>query len=252
MKQASSGIFDVTELPSELIFVMYQMFSKYYDATSLAIFKRDLYLKDKILLLGNMSGENYKSFQPLDFIERLIGFSSLSERNIVLDDKRLKIFFNGDTIIDPRYWGSNAMARTWARYFFRKKSEEPHLFFYWFLICSGHRTYRLLPSFFKNYYPGYAVEKGEVHELKRLLDRVAVEFFGNVYDPDTNLIYLDHPTPLKNELLEISELKKLKSEIRYFTDLNQEHDKGIELACITEISESNLTAAGRKLITYDM
>jgi len=250
MKKTNSEIFDVTDLPSELILLMYQIFSKYYDNTSIDIFKRDLYLKDKVLLLGDMAEETEKSLTPLDFKDALVGFSSLSEREIVRDDKTLKIFFNGDTIIEPTYWGSNVMARTWARYFFSKKSEDPHTSYYWFLISSGHRTYRLLTSFFKRYYPGHEAKIEADNELKSILNMVAVEIFGDLYDLDTNLIYLDHPTPLNKKLLEISEFKKLKPEISFFTNLNHEHVNGIELACITEINESNLTLAGKKLLSH--
>jgi hypothetical protein len=248
MKKTTACIFDVTELSPNFIIVMYQLFSKYYENTSFDIFERDLLLKDKVLLLGDIPEGTQKTFKPLDFMDKLVGFSSLSEREVLLDDKLIKIFFNGDTIIDPRYWGSNMMAQTWAKFFFRKKTEVSHVPFYWFLICSGHRTYRLLSSFFRDYYPAYGLEAGATRELKTILDRVALEIFGNLYDPDTNLIHLEYPTPLKKELLEITECKKLKPEIRYFTDLNHEHEKGVELACIAEISESNLSAAGKKLL----
>ena len=44
--------------------------------------------------------------------DHIAGFSTQTFFNIVVDGKRVRGIFSGDTIIDPAYWGNNALVTT--------------------------------------------------------------------------------------------------------------------------------------------
>ncbi len=49
-----------------------------------------------------------------------------------------------------------------------RKAEEPATPLYWYLICSGYRTYLYLPLFYRQFYPRYDQPTPELEQ--RLLD----------------------------------------------------------------------------------
>jgi hypothetical protein len=66
-------------------------------------------------------------------------------------------FFSGDTIVAREYWGETILSRLWSQTVFaeadRIVAERPAAQVYWFLICSGYKTFRFLPVFFSRILP---------------------------------------------------------------------------------------------------
>jgi hypothetical protein len=225
---------------------LYELFSTFYENTSFDQFSNDLDNKNNVLVLHE--GERLSS-------SNIIGFSTLEEYSLTILGMEVVVFFNGDTIIHPKYWGTTIMARAWASLFFNKKNTSPNKTFFWFLISSGHRTYRLLPSFFKNYYPRVDRIKNsksdfleETCYLKNILEIIAKDKFGESFDPKTGLICLKNPTPLKSEMVLLNSKKSQNPRINFFLSANKDHALGVELACIAEISLNNLNKSGLKLL----
>ena len=226
---------------------LFSLFSRFYDNISYDNFVNDLENKDTILILHN--GEELST-------SNIVGFSTLAEYDLKIFDREVTIFFNGDTIINPQYWGTTIMPRAWANLFFNKKASAPSKAFYWFLISSGHRTFRLLPNFFINYYPkvegartSTKVTSEENFRLKNILEIIAKDRFGESFNPKTGLISPKNPTPLKAQITIPNSKKSQNPAIKFFLSANKEHTSGIELACIAEIAESNLTKSGLKLLS---
>ena len=124
---------------------MYQLLETYFQNTSVQQFADDLAEKDTVILLRD----------PDD--TRVVGFSTLMKIGITIENRNVVGFFSGDTIIAREHWGSSLLARLWVTTVFREaesiRQHAPDTLFYWFLISSGYKTWRYLPTFFVAYAP---------------------------------------------------------------------------------------------------
>ena len=237
MQKLSSKILSIDSVGETLREAMFGLFSEFYLNTQREVFEQDLSGKSCVLLL-------YAD-------DALAGFSTLEETEVIIDREPLQIFFSGDTIVAPRYWGTPEMPRAWARHFLSRKAEFGTRRCFWFLISSGYKTYRLLPVFFKTFYPAAGLRHvGEpaTAELKRLTGMLASERFGDQYDRQLGLIYLQNPTPLRAGVAPVGARERRLPDVDFFLHLNPKHALGVELACLAEIHEANLTKAGRRLL----
>src|SRR4029450_8872982 len=117
---------------------------------------------------------------------------------------------------------------------------------YWFLICSGYKTWRFLPLFFREFYPNLAAPTPP--HIQRLLDMLGTQRFGNEYLPEQGIVRFKKPTPLKHGVAEITGERLLDPRIAFFARMNPGHLYGDELACITRLSRANLTRAGLRMV----
>ena len=184
-------------------------------------FERDLQEKDWVLLLREQAG--------------LVGFSTLQRRQ----QDGFVIFFSGDTLVLPGHRQGYDLPRLWGRFVFQQVAKEalPCL---WFLICSGFRTYRFLPVFFRRFFP-----RNEEHtppEVKRLLDRLAEHRYGELYDAKTGVIRLS------SACCEELPARQLDAHAQFFLQVNPGWQEGHELACLTWLQKDNLTEAGQRMV----
>ncbi|HEX9926492.1 MAG TPA: hypothetical protein VGD99_27835 [Anaerolineae bacterium] len=174
------------------------------------------------------------------------GFSTLMRLETTVDGQRIVAFFSGDTIIARDYWGETELPRLWGRHVFDLAAAIPDIPAYWFLISSGYKTYRFLPVFFREFYPTYRCPTPP--QLKRRLDALAQLKFPATYDPDQGLIRFDTPAPLRPGVAAITEQRLKNPHVAFFVAANPGHVHGDQLACLVELSEANLTAAGRRML----
>ncbi len=202
--------------------VMYELMAAHF-ACHRDGFERDLEEKEWVLLLRSEG--------------RLAGFSTLMRLGLSPTETA---FFSGDTIMDKSLRQGSALTRLWARHVFGlTQASGPDHTFYWFLICSGYRTYRFLPLFFKEYYP--ALERPTPPEQQAMLDPLGRGKFGESYCD--GVVVPRHPTPLLEP-----EIRHGDKHAAFFAQRNPEHRQGYELACLTRLQPDNLTAAGRRFL----
>jgi hypothetical protein len=202
----------------------------YLDVTR-AQFERDLADKQWAILLRDQDGV-------------LRGFSTLAVTESWFHGERLYALYSGDTIVDRNHWGSSALARTWitAVRGLRDRLSAPLV---WLLICSGYRTYRFLPVFFREFYPHHdAPTPARVQELMHVLARAR---YGDAYDAGRGLVVLDHPTPLREDLVSVSGTR-CDAHVEHFLRLNPGHEHGDELVCFCRLDDDNLSAAGWRMV----
>ncbi len=211
---------------------LYLLFAEFYDGTNPERFRKDLEDKDWVVLLHEG--------------KELRGFSTMKEYLVDFLDETMLIFFSGDTIIHPLYWGSPELSRRWTRHMFARKKAHPGKRAFWFLISSGQKTYRLLPLFFKDFFPRYGGTQDPL--LPPLLAAIARSRFAEAYQKSTNVIQLQNPTPLKPGVAEVSDRELRNPHVRYFLENNPGFASGEELACIGELRAENLTAAGLRML----
>ena len=211
---------------------MYHLLARYFDGVSRPQFERDLAEKTWVVRL-------YRDGQ-------LVGFTSLLVRDAEFDDEKLTAIYSGDTIMSPEAWGTPALARAWIAAVNRVRSAQPDRRCYWLLLTSGYRTYRFLPVFWRNFYPRWdAQTPGDVTEL---MTHLAQQQYGDRYDGKSGLVRFDQPQRLRGGLAGMPEARLADPHIAFFAARNPRHRDGDELVCLTEISEANLTRAGRRMI----
>ncbi len=205
---------------------MWRLFSRYYFGTEERIFLRDLAEK-KVVFLEKDS----ETFE-------IVGFSTLKELSPRKAQKRIRIFFSGDTIVDENYWGTNSISQNCAEYIYKQKLKRPHYKIYWNLISKGYKTYLLLTNNFKNYYPSPFWETD--NEAKKLIDACGVASFGEYYNPRSGCIEFPESTgaskdKLKDGVGEIDGEMLENPKINFFARANPHWKRGDELVCIGEM-----------------
>ncbi len=205
--------------------VMYALMDTFYDNMTKENFLRDLEEKDYCIVLRDETGH-------------IGGFSTQKLLHIPVGDTMMHGVFSGDTIIHKDYWGSMALFIEFAKFFFQ--FEEVYGEFYWFLICKGYKTYKLLPTFFNTFYPNYKLVTPV--SIKEKMDAYGMYCFPEDYDPQTGVIcYKQQKDRLKEHVADITEDKLKDEHIAYFVKHNPEYIKGNDIVCITQISKDNLS-----------
>ena len=198
---------------------MFALYTQYFATADRVTFERDLVEKEWVVLLCDDEGT-------------IEGFSTLMRMRV----GDATVFFSGDTIVAKHRWGSFDLPRIWSRHVFAEADANT----FWFLISSGYRTYRFLPLFFREFYPRDAA-------LKPLLDAIALEKFGDAYEPRTGVVRLATPAPLREGISD-PELRMNNPHVRFFVEANPGHAQGDELACLVRIDVGNLTPAGLRMV----
>lgn len=226
MSDLEATILPVQALSASDRFEMFSVYARHYDGTSRHLFESDLEEKQFTLVLRDRAGVIH-------------GFTTIAVSETTHDGAPLRAIFSGDTIIDRNHWGTQKLAFNWIRFAGKVKAERPDVPLYWFLIVKGHRTYRFLPTFSIDFYPHW--ERPMPAQVKRVMDRLAEDRFGDTYDPETGVI--EFPTSrghLNRDLAQISASEARRADVAFFLDRNPGYSRGNELVCLTELALDNL------------
>jgi hypothetical protein len=217
---------------------MYALFEQYYDAVSMEQFVNDLESKTLAILLHDHDGV----FQGFSTIE-VIHFETEGDPAIAL--------YSGDTIINHQCWGEHQLAEAWCYFAGQIKQQYPDVPLYWFLLVKGHRTYRLLPAFTREYYPNAKSEMPP--NLRKLVDQLATDKFGDAYLPEAGILHFSKSHGhLRPEWTQLSDDVKSKRHVAFFLQANPGYISGDELVCLTELSERNMRFISRTAFTRGM
>lgn len=217
---------------------MYGLLEAYFAGTSRRQFAADLAEKESVFLLRDSSSGQIQ------------GFSTSMRITALIDEQEVVAFFSGDTIIAREYWGDSLLARLWSRTVFaeadRIVAARPAIRVYWYLICSGYRTWRFLPVFFREHWPNMLAATPD-HE-QHILDALGEQKFGDQYIRGAGVVRLKSATPLRSGVSDVTRTRMMDPQIAFFARMNPGHTRGDELACLTEITPGNLTRAGQRMV----
>jgi hypothetical protein len=211
---------------------MFALLDRYFEGVTTEQFARDLAEKNWVIHLRRAG--------------KLVGFSTLLARETRFEGQSLLAIFSGDTIVAPEAWKTPALARAWIALVNRLRAEKPLRPCYWLLLTSGFRTYRFLPVFWRTFFPRAGCSTPAMHG--RLMKQLAREQYGENYDEEKGLVRFERPQQLRGPLAEVPCGREMDANVAFFLGRNPGHVKGDELVCVTEISEANLTAAGRRMV----
>ena len=211
---------------------MFALLTRHFVGVTRAQFERDLADKNWVIELRRGG--------------RLVGFSTLLATASVFAGRPLTALYSGDTIVAPEAWGTPELSRTWIAAVNRLRADFPDRPCYWLLLTSGFRTYRFLPVFWREFHPRPAIPTPPGRQ--QLLEHLAAEHYGSLFDPATGLVRFPQPQRLRGPLAEVPAGRRSDPHVAFFLARNPGHAAGDELACLAEICESNLTAAGRRMV----
>jgi hypothetical protein len=212
---------------------MFDLLSQHFEGVSRAQFEQDLAAKQWVIEIREA--------------ERLVGFTTLRVTTSYVAGKPITAIYSGDTIVTPEAWGTPALARAWiagVNHIRKSFAERPC---FWLLLTSGFRTYRFLPVFWRDFFPRF--DQPTPPPMHQLLVQLASEGYGSQFDVSAGVVRFAEPQRLRGSLAHVPPGRQANPHVAYFLARNPGHLHGDELVCVTEISESNLTAAGRRMVS---
>jgi len=214
------------DLDIESIEAMFNIFSRYFTGIAKEKFLNDLYEKDWVLTL-------------LDSKKAIQGFTTIKLIETEIAGKRIRAIFSGNTILEKEYWGKSDIARSWMQFMLAEKGKYPETPLYWFLICSGYKTYKMLANYTNYFYPRW--DRETPADIKEIIDNLAQKRFGSDYDPASGIIKFSNTGErLRGEYSIIAPILLIDPHIEFFARSNPGHNLGHELACLAEMKKENL------------
>jgi len=211
---------------------MFSLLDRHFEGVTPEQFDRDLNEKHWVLRLRRDG--------------RLVGFSTLQLVEAEHRGRLVRVVYAGDTIVAPEAWGSPVLARAWialVRAIQASASDAP---WYWLLLSSGFRTYRFLPVFWRQFWPRCdAATPSAEQDLMRVFARL---LFGDQYDEAAGVVRFSHPQRLRSALADVPSARSIDPHVAFFLLRNRGYTQGDELVCLTDLSDTNLTAAGRRMV----
>ena len=222
-----SSVLKISELSTENKQDLFQLMLEVYDGINWNKFLSDMNQKNYILILYNKDNA-------------IAGFTTIQ----VFDFENKLIIYSGDTVIEEVSRGDIELMRAWWRFSYTIQEKNPAKQVFWLLISKGWRTYKFFPLFLKEIYPTYKCNTPE--EIQKFIDRLSHYKFGDSYK--NGLVISEYPDKLKSGKNDIPEKRREDKDVKFFLEKNPDFYKGNELVCLAELSVSNLTKAGLKLL----
>ena len=215
---------------------MFGLLSAHFEGVDRSTFDRDLDEKNWVLLFADG--------------QCLRGFTTLLAYETAHEGEPISVIYSGDTIMARDGWKTATLPRSWITAVRTLREQYLHgTRLYWLLLTSGFRTYRLLPVFWREFYPRHGVATPP--DVQALLSRLAAERLGSCYQREKGIVRFPSPQVLRDELCEVGRGRLSEPHVAFFMERNPGWCDGEELVCLTEISFDNLTRAGQRMWTHE-
>lgn len=210
----------VMDLNAEHVEQMWSLYSQCYGNVERSLFEQDLKEKDCVFYGVNRNNGSFAGFTTAKFY------------TVEINGQKAGIFYSGDTIFLPEYWGQFILRWTVAKEVLAFKLRTFGTPLYWFLVVMGYRTYLSMARNFKNYWPTYKEDTPK--EVEAMLAIISRQRFGLSYSektglikPSTGLVYLKEAVaPITQDILDIS------LEVSFLLKKNPEYAHGVEMPCL--------------------
>ena len=212
--ELKGDIVKINEISQSEIEEMYILMTEFYNDVDKDVFLKDLKEKDYCIILK-------------DDKNKVKGFSTQKIMNFTL--------------------GNLTLFKVFANFFF--PFGEKYKNFYWFLIVKGYKTYKFLPTFYKEFYPNYKAETPE--KFKNIMDLFGEIKYPNEYNKENGVIeYKGIKDSLKKGVADITEKELKDKNVQFFLESNPDYEKGNDLVCITSLKIENLKEKTLKILFY--
>lgn len=222
----------IQEYTEEEIRIMYGLMKQFYDNTEESVFRRDFMEKDYCLSLYHET-------------DGLVGFTTQKVMEFSVGGRSIHGVFSGDTIIHKEHWGDLELFQIWADFWFDYAGQYEE--FYWFLICKGYKTYRMLPLFWSEFYPNYRCQTPAFEQS--IMDTYASLLYGDTYNPNSGVIeYKTIKDKLKSGVADIGSRELKNKDIEFFCQANPGYINGNDLVCLAKIDQSMLKKRAKEIL----
>lgn len=228
----SGTVVDVAALDDPVRAAMLALLDRHFEGVRACDFARDLAEKDGAMLIRDGGGA-------------LVGFSTFKTWWTRVGGAPRRVLFSGDTIVAPEARRSPVAVRTWLRAALEAAaaSAEP---LDWFLLSSGHRTFRAMTTVFRDHHP---CADGDRPELRARLEAYARERYGDRFDAGRGVVRLPRSVHrLRPGVGDVTAPRLRNPKVALFAARNPGHARGDELCCLCPVERGNLTAAGLRLL----
>ncbi len=227
----------VKNLTKEEIKTFHNLMQIEFDGVDWNQFVHDLREKQFVMILKSEECE-------------IVGFSTLMEIDMFMGKEKIKILFSGDTTIKQEYRDSFGFGIELSKFFMRTISRYPSHKIYYALISKGWRTYRVLPFYFKEFFPCYNLE--QYSHVTAVMNMFGYKKYPQNYDESSGLLLFEGETQrLKTESPDASVPPRSNPHVDYFFKRNPNYLKGNELVCLAEVAQSNFTQVVHRLYKMD-
>jgi len=206
---------------------MWHLYVGHYDNVTRPAFDRDLEEKTCVFLGRDASTGEVGGFSTARFYLHRA------------DTRLVGIYFSGDTIILPRYWGEGGLHQAVMVAMARWKLSHPRIPLYWHLICSGYRTYLTLARNFPVHWPHH--ERPTPPAMRALLHSVCRARYGDSWRSDRGVVAVNGPQPvLKASVAPFTPTVLALPEVAFFVAANPGYADGDELAMLAPITPRSI------------
>jgi len=200
---------------------MFRVFCRYYENTSIDQFIADLGKKQGAFIVR----------RRVDNV--IVGFSTLGVYTMMVDGKKVRGIFSGDTILEKDYWGNRAINAEFVKRVLIEAIKDPFTPQYWFLISKGYKTFLLLSRNFPNYFPHPSQENPH---MKNIVEAYCEQLFPGCLNRESMVLdFGDGYNCLKNNVTPITDEQRQEEDIAFFEQKNPEWTRGCELPCAARV-----------------
>jgi hypothetical protein len=206
----------------DVVAAMWHLYDEHYDNVHRSVFEADLLEKSSVFLARDaVSGT-------------LVGFSTAMVYRHRYRGRDVGVYFSGDTVLRPAYWGQRALHQAVFTMLLRWKLGHPFTPLYWHLICSGYRTYLAMVRNFPTHWPNHL--RTTPPWEARLIDSICRERFGVAWKPDSGVISFEGAQPVvKTTVAPLTPEVMALPEVAFFARMNPGLLAGDELAMIGRV-----------------
>jgi hypothetical protein len=196
-------------------------------------FKRDFEAKEAVMLLRDAA------------TGAVGGFSTFVRLELDVDGAAVPIVFSGDTAVLPEFRTSLGLGHELSRTFVETPALYPGRSAHYVLISKGWRTYRLLPFFFRSFFPRAGGLLPAVE--RRVRDAFGSELAPDRYDATGGIVRSGRDAPRLRPGGPDARPPAGDACAAYFVAANPGYLDGDELVCVARIAADNFAAGLRRL-----
>ncbi len=236
VKQSTqSRVVNVRDLSERDYQKMYSILCEHFSNVDRNVFESDLREKNWVIQVEDSDGN-------------IQGFSTLQRMTLEHNGGVVHAFFSGDTVLSQAFMGDASWIPVWTRHVFFEAARMAPDQCYWMLLTATHKTYRILPSCFKEFIP--RPDQPSQPLLKDLLARFVRQKFPHEFKEETGLVVLAKTIPYRHsqQVEREADSGEHRNATRYFKKVNPNFLRGDFLCCFTEISPSNLNSLGLRIL----
>ena len=204
------------------------------------------------LFLGVTWAEFVRDFEEKDAVMLLRdgatgtigGFSTVTELELEVADELVPIVYSGDTAVLPEYRTSFALGQELARQFLAAYERHPGRPVSYVLISKGWRTYKILPFFFREFFPCH--DAATPPAARALMDAFGAARFPAQYDDGVIRFAEDAPRLRPDGVDAFPDRDDVHT--AFFRRANGGYLDGDELVCTARIDPANFTRQLTRLL----